>query len=199
VTGTLERLGPDTVHVVVDMQRLFAEGPGWSVPAFGRILPNVRRLALRRPARALYPCFVTPPAAAAARGVWQRYYRHWPEVMAGRLPAGSLEVTAGLSDLVPPGGRIDKEGFSAYSGPGFAAALERLGAGTILLTGVETDICVLSTALESIDRGYRVVIATDAVASSAPAAHAAMLAQIYPRYVHLIDLAPTDAILAAWD
>jgi nicotinamidase-related amidase len=199
MTAALERLGADTVHVVVDMQRLFAEGPGWPVPGFGAILPNVRRLVLHRPERTLYPRFVTPPSAAAARGIWQRYYRHWPEVVGDRSPPGSLEIVAGLADLVPAGARIDKDAFSAYSGPGFLPALERLGAKTILLTGVETDICVLSTALESVDRGYRVVIATDGVASSSEAAHEAMLAHIYPRYVHLIDLATTAAILAAWD
>ena len=198
MTARLDPLGPDTVHVVVDMQRLFAEGPGWPVPAFGAILPNVRRLALRRPERALYPCFVTPPSAAAARGIWQRYYRHWPEVIGDRLPAASLDIVTGLAELVPGGARIDKDAFSAYSGAGFLPALERLGARTIVLTGVETDICVLSTALESVDRGYRVVIATDAVASSSQDAHEAMLAHIYPRYVHLIDLATTDAVLAAW-
>ena len=32
MTATLACLGPDTVHVVVDMQRLFDEDTGWRVP-----------------------------------------------------------------------------------------------------------------------------------------------------------------------
>jgi nicotinamidase-related amidase len=198
LSAKLERLGPDTVHVAVDMQRLFAEDTGWQVPSFAEILPNVRRLASHRPDRTLYPCFITPPSASAARGVWQKYYRRWPQVTDGRLPPDRLELVAALADLAPASARIMKEGFSSYSGPGFAPALDRLGAGTMVISGVETDICVLGTALDAVDRGLRVVIAVDAVTSSSLPAHRATLEHIFPRHEPMIDLAATEAILAAW-
>jgi len=198
VSAKFDRLGSDTVHVAVDMQRLFAEDTAWRVPSFAEILPNVRRLASHRPGRTLYPCFVTPSSASAARGVWQSFYRRWPQVTDGRLPADRLDIVAELADLAPASARIDKEGFSSYSGPGFARALERLGARTVLLSGVETDICVLGTALDAIDRGLRVVIAVDAVTSSSLPAHRATLEHIFPRHEPMIELATTEAILAAW-
>src|SRR5262249_10556298 len=83
-------------------------------------------------------------------------------------------------------------------GPTFAGMLGDLGAATLVLTGVETDVCVLSTALEAIERGHRVVIATDAVTSSSPTGHRAALDHVLPRFEHLLDLAPSADIIAAW-
>lgn len=198
MSARLERLEPDTVHVAVDMQRLFAEDTGWQVPSFVEILPNVRRLVSHRPERTLYPCFITPPSAAAAQGMWQSYYRRWPQMTDGRLAPDRLDLVAALAELAPASARIEKEGFSSYSGPGFAPALDRLGARTIVVSGVETDVCVLGTVLDAVDRGLRVVIAVDAVTSSSLPAHRATLDHVYPRYEPMIDLASTQAILAAW-
>jgi len=198
MSATLDRLGPDTVHVAVDMQRLFAEDTGWQVPGLADILPNVLRLVGHRPGRTLYPCFITPPSTSAARGVWQSYYRRWPQMTDGRLSADKLELVAELAGLAPASSRIPKEGFSSYSGPGFAPALERLGARAIVVSGVETDICVLGTAVDAVDQGLRVVIAVDAVTSSSLSAHRAALEHIFPRHEPMIELATTEAILAAW-
>jgi nicotinamidase-related amidase len=40
----LPKLSPQTLHAVIDMQRLFAEPYGWQVPDLAAILPNVLRL-----------------------------------------------------------------------------------------------------------------------------------------------------------
>ena len=104
----LGRLGSDTVHVAVDMQRLFAEDTGWQVPGLADILPNVLRLVGHRPGRTLYPCFITPPSTSAARGVWQSYYRRWPQMTDGRLSPDKLELVAELAGLAPASARIMK-------------------------------------------------------------------------------------------
>ena len=44
MTSELASLGPDTVHVVVDMQRLFDEDTGWRVPTLSSIVPPIARL-----------------------------------------------------------------------------------------------------------------------------------------------------------
>lgn len=194
----LAPIDADAVHVVVDMQRLFAEDTGWRVPTLEAILPNVRRLIDHRPDRALYTRFVTPVAAPHARGHWQLFYRHWPQVTQERLPAHYADLVAPLAGSAPQEAQIDKDGFSAYTGPKFGPALARLGCGAMVLSGVETDVCVFATALEAVDRGLRVVIAIDAVTSLSLEAHRAVLDLVLPRYEHLIDLATTDAIVAAW-
>ncbi len=196
--SALAALGSNTVHVVVDMQRLFAEKTGWEVPTIEAIVPNIQRLVDHRPGRALYPRFITPKSVDAAEGNWRAFYRRWPQVTQDKLSSKALfELMAPLAKA-PASAQIDKPGFSSFSTPDFAAALARLKAGALVLSGVETDACVFATAIDAIDRGHRVVIATDAVTSFSLAAHQAALDHILPRYAPLIDLAPTSDILAAW-
>jgi nicotinamidase-related amidase len=198
MSGGLAPLGADTVHVVVDMQRLFAEETGWRVPDLAALLPPIAKLIEHRPARALYARFITPASVGESKGAWQSYYRQWPQVIRDRLPAGMFDLVAPLARHATPQQQFDKEGFSAFSGPAFAGMLQDMGASTLVVSGVETDVCVLSTALEAIERGFRVVVATDAVASSSAAGHRATLDHVLPRFEHMLDLAPSADIIAAW-
>ena len=68
----------------------------------------------------------------------------------------------------------------------------------LVFSGVETDICVLGSVLDAVDRGYRVVIASDAVTSSDLASHEATLGRICRRFDVQIELATTEEVLAAW-
>ena len=198
MTVPLAPLGADTVHVVIDMQRLFDEETGWRVPDLAAVLRPIGKLIEHRPARALYARFITPASIGESKGAWQRYYRQWPQVIRDRLPVGIFDLVAPLAGQAAPHQQFDKEGFSAFSGPAFPGMLRDLGASTLVLSGVETDVCVLSTALEAIERGLRVVIATDAVTSSSPAGHRATLDHVLPRFEPMLDLAPSADIIAAW-
>jgi nicotinamidase-related amidase len=52
--------------------------------------------------------------------------------------------------------------------------------------------------LDAVDRGYRVVVAADAVTSGSLAAHAVVLDTVLPRFDQQVDVAGVDQILAAW-
>jgi len=196
---SLAPIGGDAVHVVVDMQRLFAEDTDWLVPTIESIVPNIQRLVDHRPGRALYPRFITPKSPEEADGHWQAYYRHWAQVTRDRLSSPALfDLMAPFAAKAPVGAQIDKPGFSSFSTPDFAAALARLKAGPLVLSGVETDACVLATAIDAMDRGHRVIVAVDAVTSTSLEAHRAALDHLYPRMAPMLDLAATSDILAAW-
>jgi len=62
---------------------------------------------------------------------------------------------------------IGKLEFNACQRGEFARALEGLGRSTVLLTGIESHICITQTAL-CLLRGYNVHVISDAVASRAP-------------------------------
>jgi nicotinamidase-related amidase len=198
MSAPLAGIGADAVHVVVDMQRLFAEDTGWRVPSLGDIVPNILRLIEHRPSRALFTRFITPHGPDGARGVWQIYYRRWTQVTRAKISDDLFDLVKPLAELAPAATQIDKEGFSALSSPAFAAALARIKAGPLVLSGVETDVCVLATALEAVERGHRVVVAADAVTSSSPASHRVTLDLVLPRFEHMIDIAPTAAVIEAW-
>ncbi|MFJ4225421.1 isochorismatase family protein [Microbacterium sp. NPDC089695] len=60
---------------------------------------------------------------------------------------------------------LEKTYFSAADNPNIMAAIEATGRSTIVLTGLESDICVAHSALQLAARGFRVAVAHDAVFS----------------------------------
>ena len=71
-------------------------------------------------------------------------------------------------DLVEPVGDapvLRKVVFGLADDPLVGPAVEAAGRGTVVLTGLETDVCVAQSALGLLDRGHRVVVVEDAVGS----------------------------------
>ena len=60
---------------------------------------------------------------------------------------------------------FEKNTFSAMREPAFAKALRETGKTTVILTGMETHICVLQTALDLVEAGYKVFGIVDCMAS----------------------------------
>jgi nicotinamidase-related amidase len=89
--------------------------------------------------------------------------------------------------------------YSPWMAPALQILLQRRGADTLIVTGGETDVCVLATVLGAIDRGYRVVVASDAICSSADETHDASLRLYQGRYGQQVEIATTEQILLNWD
>jgi nicotinamidase-related amidase len=66
----------------------------------------------------------------------------------------------------------------------------------IVLAGVTTDCCVLSTALAAADAGVHVTVAADACAGVTVADHQRAL-DVLALYSPMIDVAEVDAVLAS--
>lgn len=189
--------GPNTLHLVVDMQRLFAEETAWHTPALAGILPAVTRLVREGPARRLFARFTTPASADQARGRWQTYYRRWEAVTGARLDPALADLVGPLAALARPDELVDKPTYSVFAVPGFAERLDALGVDTLVMSGVETDVCVLASLHGAVDRGLRVVLPADAVASSSAAAHEAVLRHLLPRLPEQVELTTVEAVLRA--
>lgn len=69
---------------------------------------------------------------------------------------------------------------------------------TIFLTGGETDICVLATALGAIDRGFRLILIKDALCSSSNRTHDELMDLYSSRFDTQIEVIDTDALLTNW-
>ncbi|RTE09386.1 cysteine hydrolase family protein [Paenibacillus whitsoniae] len=67
---------------------------------------------------------------------------------------------------------MDKTRYSAFAGTDLALRLRARGIEELHLVGVCTDICVLHTAIDAYNQGFRLVIHADAAASFDPAGHA---------------------------
>ncbi|MDD3349863.1 MAG: hydrolase [Eubacteriales bacterium] len=66
-----------------------------------------------------------------------------------------------LGDFEP----IEKTAFSAMGEPVFAEAIKNSGRKTIILSGIEAHVCVQQTALDLLEEGYSVFLASDCVSS----------------------------------
>lgn len=77
--------------------------------------------------------------------------------------------------------------------------LRERGASTLVVTGAETDICVLSTVLTAVDLGYRVIVVADAICSSVDSTHDALMTVYSERFGEQIELIDTDAVLESWE
>ncbi len=192
---TLAQFSPNTLHLVIDMQRLFAEETDWHTPVIAGILPNVLRLCEGRTA---FVKFMVPRRIDEARGQWKAYYRRWSAIMNEAPDSGLLDLVAPLAARANERSTVEKHTYSVFGAPGFAERLEAEGIDTLVFSGVETDVCVYASVLDAIDLGFRVVIASDAVGSSDVAAHEATMNILAPRLTEQLELATTQAILEAW-
>lgn len=193
------RLTDHTVHLCIDMQNVFALETPWHTPWMARVLPIVTRIAERYPARTVFTRFIPPEPPDQMPGSWQRYYERWRNLTRERIDPELLELVPPLRALAPPAEIIDKRIYSPFLEPALPALLRRRGAQSLVITGAETDVCVLAAVLGAVDLGYRVVLGIDALCSSSDETHDALLTLYRRRFAEQIETADTQTIMACWD
>lgn len=132
-----------TCLVVVDVQDSLAR----AMPAdtFPRVTRNLAVLA----------------AAARTLGLPALVTEQYPKGLGRTVAPVAEALAAGGTPLVP----IEKMDFACTAVPAFREALAATGRRTVVLTGVESHVCVLQTALGLLEAGYTVQVPADAVAS----------------------------------
>ena len=88
-----------------------------------------------------------------------------PKLVTTQYAKGLGVTTDKVGEALGEFTEIDKTTFSAYKNEEFKNALWESGRKTVILTGIETHICVEQTALDLIEAGYDVVLAADCVRS----------------------------------
>ena len=177
---------PDAWLVVIDPQRIFADPASqWGSPMFPAIVEPVRRLAVEAGDRTVVTRWVPP---RPARGSWAAYLEAWPFA---DVPEDDplLEVVDELADLART--VVSEPTFGKW-GPGLVAVTGETP--HLVLAGVSTDCCVVSTALAAADAGATLTVVTDACAGSTPENHRAAL-DVMGLYPPQITLATLDEVL----
>jgi nicotinamidase-related amidase len=188
-----------SVHLCVDMQRIFsAEGP-WPTPWMDRVLPVVAALANRHPERTVFTRFVPPERPDEMPGMWQRYYTRWRVATREHLDLRLLGLMPPLAALCPLATLIGKTRYSAFAEPGLIEHLRQREADALIVSGSATDVCVLATVLDAVDIGYRVIVVRDAICSSSDEGHEMLMRLYQTRFTEQIETANADAILARWE
>src|SRR5262245_39417939 len=76
-------MGPNMVHVCVDMQRMFAEDTPWRTPWMQRVLPSIEQIVSLHAAQTIFTRFVPPFRPNTGEGAWRRYWRRWETMTLG--------------------------------------------------------------------------------------------------------------------
>ena len=104
-----------------------------------------------------------------------------------------------LAALCPPATVIDKTRYSALAQPKLTEHLRQREADALIVSGSETDVCVLATVLDAVDIGYRVIVVRDAVCSSSDEGHDMLMRLYHTRYTEQIETADAATILTRWE
>lgn len=189
-------LGESWVHLCIDMQRMFAEDTPWYTPWMERVLPQVISLVELDPSRTVFTRFITPYSADEVGGTWKRYYTKWEAMTRQQLDPEMINLVPELARFVPPAQIEDKTVMSAWAGT-LHARLQAAGINTLIVSGAETEVCVLAIVMGAIDLGYRVIIVSDAVCSGADSTHEAMLEIYNSRFGMQVEMVTTAELVAA--
>lgn len=191
-------LGDNTIHLCVNMQAMFADKTDWNTPWMARVLPNVERLVRRDPARTIFTRFIPAQNAGAAQGAWRHYYEHWHAMTLDELDPAMVEIVPSLAGFAPPAAVFDKTTYGPWNDGTLETMLRRRGTDTLVVTGGETDVCVLGTVLGAVDRGFQVVVVGDGLCSASDETHDALMLLYSHRYGAQVEIARTDEVLAQW-
>lgn len=91
-----------------------------------------------------------------------------PAIVTEQNPAGLGPTIPEISSLLPGMDPVSKFDFSCCKESAFRYKLENLNRKQVIISGIETHICVYQTAIELRKTGYEVQVITDCVTSRIP-------------------------------
>lgn len=149
------------VLALIDLQRIFADpGSGWATPDFQRVVKPTKALIELFSPRVVFTRFIAPEKPA---GSWKTYYELYPFAL--QPPEADDYQLVDEFHGVPT---LDKPTFGKWG----SELAEAVGSGGhLVLAGVTTDCCVITTALAAVDAGVYVQVVADACAGSDAESH----------------------------
>lgn len=89
-----------------------------------------------------------------------------PVYVTEQYPQGLGRLEDEIEKLLPAGARrYEKTAFSCTGADRFISDLQASGRNQVLLTGMETHVCILQSAIGLLNLGYQVIVAAEAVCS----------------------------------
>ena len=93
---------------------------------------------------------------------------HVPALLTEQYPKGLGRTIEEIRKVLPQAQPLEKMDFSCAAASGFKERLSSLQRDQIVLTGIETHICVAQTALDLASQGENVFVVADATSSRRP-------------------------------
>jgi nicotinamidase-related amidase len=92
-----------------------------------------------------------------------------PTLITEQYPRGLGNTVASISARTPDACVVEKTSFSCCGADNFIPELEKLGVRQVVVTGMETHVCVLQTVLDLLHAGYQVHVPIKATCSRSDA------------------------------
>ncbi len=148
--------------IITDMQNVYLKGEKWACKSISFAIENIIRLLNNCECEEIFTAFSAPKNPI---GQWKTYNRVNADV--NSCP-GKSEIIDELKRYTKKYPLLIKDKYSSLSNEKvFEAAYKTINTGgRIVLTGVVSECCVLSTAMAAIDLGVKVIYLKDAVSGS---------------------------------
>ncbi|RYG37282.1 MAG: cysteine hydrolase [Burkholderiales bacterium] len=190
---------PDrAVHLCNDMQLMFAAETPWKTPWMDRVAPVVTTIAREHASSTIFTRFIPADYPGAGEGVWRRYWQRWSSMTLQHIDTHLVGLLPELAQLAPPATVFDKRTYSPWVDGKLHALLQLRQCTTLIVTGGETDVCVLASVLGAVDHGYRVIVVTDAICSSSDETHDAVMTVYARRYGQQIEAVTAELVMDEW-
>ncbi|HEY0292640.1 MAG TPA: cysteine hydrolase [Hansschlegelia sp.] len=158
----------------------------------------MEEIALRHAAETVFTRFIPPRSPTEAVGAWRPFFERWRDFTLDCVDPALLRLTEPLSKLTPPAVVLDKPGFSPFHRSELHGFLQARKVDTLVITGAETDVCVLAAVLSAIDLGYLVILPKDALCGSADETHDALMRVYESRFSQQVVVSDAVSVLEAW-
>jgi nicotinamidase-related amidase len=173
--------------MVIDMLNDFVTGKLKNERA-KHIIPNIKRL-IQAAREANVPIVYCNDAHLPVDPELKKWGEH---AMKGTEGAEVIpELKPGKGDYV-----FEKRTYSGFFETGLDLLLREMGVDTIILTGLDTNICVRHTAADGFFRGYKIVVPKDATEALSEQEYRQGLG--YIKKVYDADITETDNIVERW-
>lgn len=150
--------------LVVDMQNVYSEGGEWHCKNFDAALDSIIKLiegvkASKQDENIILTKFI---ADSNPVGVWKQYNLENARVNEDEFANKITDKLSKYEKLYPV---YEKSTYSSLTVPQIMQAVDKIkDTGSVVVTGVVAECCVLFTITQLIDLGAKVVYLTDAVA-----------------------------------
>lgn len=118
-----------------------------------------------------------------------------PVIVSEHYPEGLGNTDQRLEPLLDRASVLGKRAFSCWRDPGLRTAIERAGRRQIVVSGMETHVCVLQTALDLATAGFATHLAADAAGSRREEDRSLAIERLRR---HGVDIVTSEMVVFEW-
>ncbi|MDQ6960372.1 MAG: nicotinamidase [Mariprofundaceae bacterium] len=164
-SGSLVTLQSGAAFIIADVQNDFLPGGALAVPEGNQVASPLNRCIALFTSNKL-PIFATRDWHPANHCSFKSQGGPWPPHCVAGTNGAAFANELNLPDeitIVSKADTQDKEAYSGFQETGLHDHLRSLGIRRLFIGGLTTDYCVLNTAMDALNLGYRVMLLIDAI------------------------------------